>query len=123
MVKVFDLEVGKTGLNAEDALREGINPAHTTNVWKSRAGYCPEAQTIHVNLTVDKATGRIIGGEVAGTDGAALRMNVIAAAVTARMRIEQVAYLDLGYAPPFSPVWDPVNAAAQKLMREISRSD
>ncbi len=123
MVKVFDLEVGKTGLNAEDALREGISPAHTSNVWKSRAGYCPEAEKILVHLTVDAATERIIGGEVAGRDGAALRMNVIATAVTAGMTIGQVAYLDLGYAPPFSPVWDPINAAAQNLMRKIAREN
>lgn len=121
MVKVFDLEVGKTGLNAEDAVREGITSASTTIAWKSRAGYCPEAANILVNLTVDAGTEKVIGGEVAGTDGAALRMDIIAAAVTAGMKIDQVAYLDLGYAPPFSPVWDPINAAAQKLMRKIAR--
>ncbi|TFH40896.1 MAG: hypothetical protein E4G96_06640 [Chrysiogenales bacterium] len=117
MVKVFDLEVGKTGLNEEDALREGITPERSSVVWKSKAGYCPDAARIYIELTINADTRAIIGGEAAGTDGAALRSNVIAAAVTAGMVIEDVAYMDLGYAPPFSPVWDPINAAAQKLLK------
>lgn len=117
MVKVFDLEVGKTGLNRADAERAGIQAESSSITWKSKAGYYPSSKDIFVSLTIDKNTGVLIGGEVAGTDGAALRVNVIAAAVTAGMKIEDVAYLDLGYAPPFSPVWDPVVAAAQKLSR------
>jgi NADPH-dependent 2,4-dienoyl-CoA reductase/sulfur reductase-like enzyme len=117
LVKVFDLEVGKTGLNAEDAAREGIRADSASVLWRSRASYYPSSRDLTVILTVNADTGDLIGGEVAGTDGAALRTNVIAAAVTAKMKIEDVAYLDLGYAPPFAPVWDPVNAAAQKLMK------
>jgi CoA-dependent NAD(P)H sulfur oxidoreductase len=116
-VKVFDLEVGKTGLNAADAAREGFGAESAFTVWNSRAGYCPRAQKILVGLTVEKSSRRVIGGEVAGTDGAALRCNVIATAVATGMRVEELAYLDLGYAPPFSPVWDPVNATAQKMVR------
>ncbi len=117
LVKVFDLEVGKTGMNEADADREDIRTESASVLWRSRAGYYPSSQELFITLTINKETGVLIGGEVAGTDGAALRTNVIAAAVTAKMKIEDVAYLDLGYAPPFSPVWDPVNAAAQKLMK------
>ncbi|PKL35636.1 MAG: hypothetical protein CVV44_19075 [Spirochaetae bacterium HGW-Spirochaetae-1] len=116
-VKIFDLEVGKTGLNADDAAREGIEAVSDSTVWKSRAGYCPRAQKIYITLTADKGSRKVIGGEVIGTDGAALRTNIIATAITAGMTIEQLAYLDLGYAPPFSPVWDPVNAMAQKMVK------
>ncbi|HOT44842.1 MAG TPA: FAD-dependent oxidoreductase [Spirochaetota bacterium] len=117
LVKVFELEVGKTGLNSEDAARNEIRADSATVLWRSRASYYPSSRDLTINLTINADTGELIGGEVAGTDGAALRTNVIAAAVTARMKIEDVAYLDLGYAPPFSPVWDPVNAAAQKLSK------
>ncbi len=116
-VKVFDLEVGKTGLNGRDAELEGMEAVSTSTVWKSRAGYCPRAQKIFVSITADSKTSVVIGGEVAGTDGAALRMNVIATAITAGMKVSELAYLDLGYAPPFSPVWDPVNATAQKMVK------
>ncbi len=117
IVKVFDLEVGKTGMNGADAAREKIRAESTSIRWRSRARYYPSSKDLTVTLTINADTGELIGGEVAGTDGAALRTNVIAAAVTAKMKIEDVAYLDLGYAPPFSPVWDPVNAAAQKLVK------
>ncbi len=116
-VKVFDLEVGKTGLNSADAIREGIRAESASVRWRSRAGYYPGSREILASLTINANNCELIGGEFTGTDGAALRTNVIAAAVTAKMKIEDVAYLDLGYAPPFAPVWDPVNAAAQKLMK------
>ena len=117
LVKVFDLEVGKTGLNAEDARREGIAAESGVTKWRSRASYYPGTTEMTVVLTKNAATGEVIGGEIIGPDGAAIRTNIIAAAVTAKMRVEELAYLDIGYAPPFSPVWDPVNAAAQALMK------
>ncbi len=116
-VKVFDLEVGKTGLNESDALAAGI-PARAAAVeGRSRAGYYPGARPILVNLVINDTTGTVIGCECAGTDGAALRSNIAAAAITTGMTVEQLAYLDLGYAPPFSPVWDPINTAAHLLMK------
>jgi NADPH-dependent 2,4-dienoyl-CoA reductase/sulfur reductase-like enzyme len=120
MVKIFDLEVGKTGFNESDAWRAGVPSESSSVLSRSKAGYYPAASRICVSLTINSQTRELIGGETAGIDGAALRINTIATAVAARMKIEEVAYLDLGYAPPFSPVWDPVNAAAQKLMRRSS---
>lgn len=120
LVKIFDLEVGKTGLNSADAAREGIRTESASVRWRSRAGYYPGSRELLASLTINADTCELIGGEFAGPDGAALRTNTVAAAVTAKMKIEEVAYLDLGYAPPFSPVWDPVNAAAQKLMKRKS---
>ena len=115
-VKIFDLEVGKTGFNSTDAEKNGISSETRTATWKSRAGYCPMAQKIFISITIDSQTRKIIGGEIAGSDGAALRTNVIAAAITSGMSIDEFAYLDLGYAPPFSPVWDPLNGTAQKFL-------
>lgn len=117
LFKVFDLEVGKTGLNDAGAVIAGITPASSSVNWRSRSSYYPGTKDIVVTLTINADTRELIGGEVAGTDGAALRANVIAVAVASKMKIEDVAYLDLGYAPPFSPVWDPISAAAQKLLK------
>jgi NADPH-dependent 2,4-dienoyl-CoA reductase/sulfur reductase-like enzyme len=116
-VKVFDLEIGKTGLNEEDARRFGLPAKSLSTLWKSRAGYYPGSEIILVNLTVNSETRRVIGAEFAGTQGAALRANTVAAAIAGNMKVDELAYLDLGYAPPFSPVWDPVNAVAQKFLR------
>ena len=117
LVKVFDLELGKTGLNARDAEIEGIPVDSVSAPWHSRAGYYPGAEEVLVTLTVRRDSGLVIGGEVAGMDGAALRTNIIAAAITGGIHINDLAYMDLGYAPPFSPVWDPVAAAAQRLLK------
>ena len=107
-------------MNREESERAGIPVISTLLKARSRAGYYPSSREIHVVLTARADTRTIIGGEVAGTDGAALRANIIATAVYARMTDRDLAYLDLGYAPPFSPVWDPINAAAQMLMRTDS---
>jgi hypothetical protein len=60
-----------------------------------------------------------VGGSVIGEDGAAGRINVIAAALHARMRVDEFEQLDLAYSPPFTPVWDPILIAAQQVMKEL----
>ena len=119
MMKVYDLEAAKTGFNKTDADKHGINTIEEFIEWKSRAGYYPGSSTIYVKLTIRDDNRKIIGGEIAGTDGAALRINTIAAAITAGMSVEDFAYLDTGYSPPFSPVWDPVAAAAQNFIKRV----
>ena len=56
-------------------------------------------------------------GAVIGEDGAAGRINVIAAALASRMRLDEFEQLDLAYSPPFAPVWDPLLIAAQQLKK------
>lgn len=119
MMKVCDLEVAKTGFNKTDAEKHNIKIIEDYIEWKSKPGYYPGSSTIHVKLFVREDNRKIIGGEIAGTDGAALRINTIATAITAGMTVEDFAYLDTGYAPPFSPVWDPVIAAAQNFIIRI----
>jgi NADPH-dependent 2,4-dienoyl-CoA reductase/sulfur reductase-like enzyme len=120
-VKVFDLEIGKTGLNAGDAKKEGMDASSENMKWRSRAGYYPGGQPLTLTMTVRLSDNRIIGCEIAGTDGAAHRMNTAAAAITSGMTVHELAYCDLGYAPPFSPVWDPVNAVAQKFLKRSKK--
>jgi len=119
MMKVCELEVAKTGFNKADAANHGINTIEEFIEWKSRAGYYPGTSKIFVKLTIREDNRKIIGGEIAGVDGAALRINTIAAAITSGMTVEDFAYLDTGYSPPFSPVWDPVIAAAQNLIKRV----
>jgi NADPH-dependent 2,4-dienoyl-CoA reductase/sulfur reductase-like enzyme len=119
MMKVCDLEVAKTGFNKSDAEKHGIKTLDDYIEWKSRPGYYPGSDKIYVKLTIREDNRKVIGGELAGKDGAALRINTIAAAITAGMTVEDFAYLDTGYAPPFSPVWDPVVAAAQNFIKRV----
>ena len=116
IVNVFGLGVAVTGLSAEQARREGF-PARSARITsRSRAGYFG-GQPITVELVADASTRRLLGGTVWGEDGAAGRINVIATALHADMRIDDLAHLDLAYSPPFSTVWDPVLIAAQQLSK------
>jgi len=119
MMKVCELEVAKTGFNRNDATKYGIEVIDDIVEWKSRAGYYPGSKPLKVILTIRADNRKVIGGEIIGRDNAALRINTIAAAVTAGMTVEDLAYLDAGYSPPFSPVWDPVIAAAQNFIRRV----
>jgi NADPH-dependent 2,4-dienoyl-CoA reductase/sulfur reductase-like enzyme len=69
-----------------------------------------------VKLLAEQGTGRLLGGQIVGLEGAAKRIDVLATALTAGMTVQQIADLDLSYAPPFSPVWDPVQTAARQLV-------
>ena len=120
VAKVFDLTVAHTGLTLAEATMAGM-PAMATDVTaKSRAKYYPGAEPLRVRL-VHTPTGRVLGAQIVGRDGAAQRIDVIAAALHGGMTIDDVVALDLAYAPPYSPVYDPITqaaAAAQVAMAE-----
>ena len=116
MVKMFDLECGRTGLVDHDRAREaGFNPVSETVTAGSRSGYYPGAADTTVTLTADRDSGRLLGGTIAGTDRAAVRIDTVATALGGEMTVAELERQDLGYAPPFSPVWDPVLVAAKVL--------
>ena len=69
----------------------------------------------------DRASGRLVGCQVAGEEGVAKRIDVAAMALHARMRLADMAYLDLSYAPPFAPVWDPLLVAVNEARKKIAR--
>lgn len=117
LVKVFDLEVGKTGFSEREAEMNGIRAESSVVTWKDIAGYYPASENIFVKITINSDTREVIGGQLIGKHGAAQRTNIIATAISARMKIDDFAYLDLGYAPPFAPVWDSLLVAAQKLVK------
>jgi len=118
--KLCALEVARTGLTEREATAAGIDHVAATIESTTRAGYFPGAGPITVKLVAEKGTGRLLGGQIVGMEGAAKRIDVIATALFARMDVEQVIGLDLSYAPPFSPVWDPVQVAARKLLEAVT---
>ncbi|MFV0257114.1 MAG: FAD-dependent oxidoreductase [Acidimicrobiales bacterium] len=119
LVKAFDLHVGRAGLTEAEAADAGFEPAAATITGSDRAHYYPGRNDLVVKLVADRATGRLLGGQVAGRDGVAGRTNVIATALHTGLAVADVADLDLGYAPPFSPVWDPVLVAASQLLKRL----
>ena len=116
VVKVFQLEVATTGLTDLDAAKEyGFNPVKVTIDSHSRAGYCPGAKPIKISLIADRDSKRILGSSMVGEEGVSKRIDIIATALYSRITVQELENLDLAYAPPFSPVWDPVLTAARVL--------
>lgn len=117
--KVCDLEIARTGLREKDARRVGLRYETVTVESTNSAGYFPGAALMTVKMIAERRTGRLLGVQIVGREGAAKRVDVAAVALTARMTVEQMTALDLGYAPPFSPVWDPVLVAARKAATKV----
>ena len=118
IVRVCGLGVAMTGLCEADARMEGFDPVSVVIHSKDKVGYFRPRPT-SVSLVGDRRTRRVIGGFVTGDDGVAGRINVIATAITNKMKVEEFEMLDLAYAPPFAPVWDPVLIAAQQLVKAM----
>jgi NADPH-dependent 2,4-dienoyl-CoA reductase/sulfur reductase-like enzyme len=114
VTKVCDLEVARTGLREADAERAGLRYVSSVVESTTRAGYFPGAAPITVKLIAEKRSGRLLGAQIVGREGAAKRIDVLATALWNEMTVEEVSGLDLSYAPPFAPVWDPVLIAARK---------
>ncbi|MWG33103.1 FAD-dependent oxidoreductase [Halomarina oriensis] len=117
-VKAFDIEAARTGVLDHDiAQAAGFDPLARTIDAKSRAGYYPESGTVRVTLTVDRPTGRVLGGSLVSEygEGAVHRSHALVGAVTEGVSVAELANYDLAYAPPFNTTWDPVLTAAKVI--------
>ena len=119
VTKVCDLEVARTGLSEKEARLAGFEFVTASVDSTTRAGYFPGAQPIRVKLTAEKRTGRLLGAQIVGREGAAKRIDVFATAIWNEMGVDEILGLDLSYAPPFAPVWDPVLIAARKAFEAV----
>jgi NADPH-dependent 2,4-dienoyl-CoA reductase/sulfur reductase-like enzyme len=112
VVRCFDLVVATTGLTATEARAAGFEAEETLVQAKDISHYFPGAADMHVKLVADGASGRLLGGQIVGQKGVAKRVDILATALHARMTVADLRRLDLSYAPPFAPVWDPILVAA-----------
>jgi NADPH-dependent 2,4-dienoyl-CoA reductase/sulfur reductase-like enzyme len=119
---VFDQEVARTGLSLEQARSEGFEPVLVTIRQRSRAHAYPGGTMIQVTLIADGPSGLLLGAEITGKEGAALRINTVAAALATHLNVVDLQGLDLAYAPPFAPVWDPLLVAANQLIKKVGRA-
>lgn len=119
IVKAFDLGAARTGILDEERAREaGFDPVSISISAPSRAHYYPGGDELTVTLLADRETGRLLGGSVVGREGAK-RIDSVAMALHAGMTVAELRDADLAYAPPFSPVWDPVLTAAKVLAGKL----
>ena len=112
-------EVARTGLSEQEAAAAGIEVVSATIKDRTRAGYFPGVGPIWVKLVCEPRTGRLLGGQIVGVEGAAKRVDVLATCVWAGLTVAEIELLDLGYAPPYSGVYDPVLVAARAAVKAL----
>jgi NADPH-dependent 2,4-dienoyl-CoA reductase/sulfur reductase-like enzyme len=115
VVKVFDLAVACTGLRDDEARRAGFDPLSVESTpWHHKA-YYPGARRLHVRVTGDRRSGRLLGAQIVGHWQAevAKRIDIIATALFHGMTVQGLNDLDLSYTPPMGSPWDAVQEAAQ----------
>jgi NADPH-dependent 2,4-dienoyl-CoA reductase/sulfur reductase-like enzyme len=119
ITRLYDLEIARTGLQQRRVSELGWACETATIESHTRVPFMPGAGKIAVKLLVERGSGRLLGGQIVGAQGSAKRIDVIAVALHAGMTAEELIDLDLGYAPPYSPVWDPVAIAARQVSKRV----
>ena len=120
--KVCEVEVARTGLSEAELGDLGLEWEQAAVDSTTRAGYFPGAAPVRTKVLAERRSGRLLGAQIVGGDGAAKRIDVFATAIWNGMTAQDMVNLDLSYAPPFSPVWDPVLIAVRKLSEQVERS-
>ena len=113
------VEIARTGLTEREARAAGFDAIGVTTEASSRADYYPGAQPMKIKIVAERGSGRLLGAQIVGGEGAGKRIDVLATALWNDMTVAEVGGMDLSYAPPFSPVWDPVLLAAGKAASKI----
>lgn len=111
VLKVFDLTVASTGVNEKTAKRLGLDYDKSYTYSANHASYYPGAVNMAIKTVFEKGSGRILGVQIVGYEGADKRCDVIATAIRAKMTAYDLTKLELCYAPPFGSAKDPVNMA------------
>lgn len=113
--RICRYEVARTGLTEREAADAGMDAVAATIEAETRARYYPGAGPIWVKLVAERGSGRLLGGQIVGTKTAGKRIDTIATALWSGMTADDLQFCDLAYAPPVSPVLDPVLVAARVL--------
>lgn len=119
--KICRVEVARTGLNEAEAAAAGFETLSAAVESTTRAGYIPGAAAMTTKLIAERRSGRLLGAQIVGEENAAKRVDGLAIALWNGMTVEEMTGLDLGYAPPFAPVWDPVLVAARKAADAVEQ--
>ena len=119
VTKVFDLYIAATGLNLKQAIDAGFAAVESQVVKGDKASYYPSAKPMYLNFILDSSTGRLLGAQSLGSEASAIRMDALAVAVDAGMTVSRINDLDLIYAPPVAPVYDPILIAASQAMKKV----
>ena len=120
-LKVFDCNVARTGLSEREAREEGYDVETCLAPGPDRAHFYPTSRRIVLKLVADRATRRLLGVQAVGPGQGAKRIDIAAAAIAAGMTVDEVANLDLAYAPPYSEAMDNIITAANVLRNRLDK--
>ena len=120
IVRVFEAVAGTTGLSLKQAKDAGFDAQSVVIHKENHVTYYPGSSMVTIHLIYDKETGKVLGGQTAGFDGADKRLDVLSTAISGGMTLEDLSELDLSYAPPFGSANDPVNMAAFAGMNRMT---
>lgn len=120
ITKVCNLEIARTGLSSKEVESAGLQAVTAAVESTTRAGYFPGATAMTTKIIAEKGSGRLLGAQIVGREQAAKRIDVLATALWNSMTVDDIIGLDLAYAPPFAPVWDPVLIAARKASDAVA---
>ena len=119
ITRTCSVEAARTGLAEHEAEAAGYRFVTAAVDSTTKAGYFPGARPIRVKMIAERRSGRLLGAQVVGEEGAAKRVDALAICIWNEMTVEEILSLDLSYAPPFAPVWDPVLIAARKAFEAV----
>lgn len=122
ILRVFDLTVGYTGLNEQDALIEGFDIEVLHNIKPSKADYLGGTEMV-IKAIADRRTGRLLGVQIVGEEGVDKRLDVFVTALSFKAKVDDLFHLDLAYAPPFSTTKDPVIYTGMALDNAIKQKN
>jgi NADPH-dependent 2,4-dienoyl-CoA reductase/sulfur reductase-like enzyme len=117
--KICTVEVARTGLQEKELRQLGWEYVTEKIESTTRAGYYPDSEKITVKVLAEKGSGKLLGGQIVGKEGAAKRIDILATALHAGFTLDEMINLDLSYAPPYAPVWDPVLIAARQAVKQL----
>jgi NADPH-dependent 2,4-dienoyl-CoA reductase/sulfur reductase-like enzyme len=120
--RVFELEVARTGLGRAEIERAGRDDVVSISRHACRGHAFPGGATLTTVLFVERVTGRLVGAQMAGRGVVGKRIDVLATALHANMTVEDIERLDLAYAPPIAPVYDPILIAASVARKDLARA-
>jgi rhodanese-related sulfurtransferase len=118
--KVFDSAAASTGLTEKAAREAGLDAGAAIVVKDHHASYYPGSKELILKLVYDRKTSRVLGAQAFGAEGVEKRIDVVATALRGKLTLQDLAELDLAYAPPFSSANDPVNVAAFVGLNDVS---
>lgn len=123
VVKVFDLAIARTGLLEREAREAGFAPHTVEGTYWDHKVYYPGAKAVHMRLTGDRTTGRLLGAQLVGPvqTEIAKRIDSLATALFHEMTVEALSDLDLSYTPPLGSPWDLVQMCAQDWTQSVAR--